>query len=100
MKLARTTILASKIKGENPAEILDLAKQRVTNNEIQLFIRLGVCENVENECPLWVRRITPRQRAALCLAAASRAPIKSGKKFWIRLKLLLNGSTKFRIIGA
>jgi hypothetical protein len=71
----------------------------MTNKEMELFIKLGVCENVENECPVWIRRVAPEQRAALCSHAAQHAPIVSGKKFWPRLKLLLNGSSNLRIIG-
>lgn len=100
MRLSRTTILASEIPKRNPEKVLQLAPQAVTHNELQLFIKLGVCENLENECPLWVRRCTPQQRAALCSHAAAHTQIRSGKKFWMRLKLLVNGSSKFRIIGA
>lgn len=98
-RLGRATILASEIPHRNPDEVLKLAAREMTSKEMALFIKLGVCENVENECPVWIRRCAPEQRAALCSHAAQHAPIVSGKKFWPRLKRLLNGSSTFRIIG-
>jgi hypothetical protein len=98
-KIARTTILASQIPRGNPEKVLKLARPLATNKDVRLFIKLGVCANIENECPVWIRRCTPEQRAALCSHAAKHEPIVSGRKFWTRLKLLINGSSKFRIIG-
>jgi hypothetical protein len=98
-RLGRATILASEIPRRNPDEVLKLAARAMTSKEMAMFIKLGVCENIENECPVWIRQCTPEQRAALCSHAAQHAPIVSGKKFWPRLKLLLNGSANFRIIG-
>ncbi|MFN5249825.1 MAG: hypothetical protein ACK5DE_02155 [Bacteroidota bacterium] len=95
----RKTILSSEIPRINPEKVMGMAKRAITKKEISLFIKLGVCENVENEVPLWVRRCAPEQRATLCYHAARYTNITSGKKFWTRLKLLLNGSKHLRIIG-
>jgi hypothetical protein len=98
MKLARQTILASEIRGCRPELALELVKPVTTKKEVSMFIKLAVCKNLEAMCPQWVRRCSPKQRAMLCAHAAKYTPIKTGKEFWGRLKLLVNGSSKFRII--